>query len=64
VEVSWTYVWKFGTNDVDRSLPVEDADSKSSDYNNLDLEAPPGFEPGMEVLQGHPRWFLDERELT
>ncbi len=21
------------------------------------LEAPPGFEPGMEVLQGHPRWF-------
>jgi hypothetical protein len=21
------------------------------------LEAPPGFEPGMEVLQGHPRSF-------
>jgi len=22
------------------------------------LEAPPGFEPGMEVLQGHPRFFF------
>jgi hypothetical protein len=22
----------------------------------LGLEAPPGFEPGMEVLQGHPRF--------
>jgi hypothetical protein len=25
---------------------------------NLGLEAPPGFEPGVEVLQGHPRSFL------
>jgi hypothetical protein len=24
---------------------------------NRNLEAPPGFEPGMEVLQGHPRSF-------
>jgi hypothetical protein len=24
----------------------------------LGLEAPPGFEPGMEVLQGHPRCFI------
>jgi hypothetical protein len=24
-------------------------------------EAPPGFEPGMEVLQGHPRWFSRDR---
>jgi hypothetical protein len=22
-----------------------------------EMEAPPGFEPGMEVLQGHPRSF-------
>jgi hypothetical protein len=25
------------------------------------LEAPPGFEPGMEVLQGHPRSFFVNR---
>jgi hypothetical protein len=25
------------------------------------LEAPPGFEPGMEVLQGHPRSFSRDR---
>jgi hypothetical protein len=27
------------------------------------LEAPPGFEPGMEVLQGHPRSFSQNGRL-
>jgi hypothetical protein len=30
---------------------------KTFKTNGLGLEAPPGFEPGMEVLQGHPRLF-------
>ena len=28
------------------------------------MEAPPGFEPGMEVLQGHLRLFSRERSLA
>ena len=28
------------------------------------LEAPPGFEPGMEVLQGHPQSFLADPHLA
>jgi len=28
------------------------------------VEAPPGFEPGVEVLQGHPRCFRAARELA
>ena len=27
----------------------------------MNFEAPPGFEPGMEVLQGHPRLFSRDR---
>jgi hypothetical protein len=30
----------------------------------LDLEAPPGFEPGMEVLQSHPRFALTPLALA
>lgn len=29
-----------------------------------DLEAPPGFELGMEVLQGHPRCFFPDRRTA
>jgi len=33
------------------------ADRKSLRFNGLELEAPPGFEPGMEVLQISQGWL-------
>jgi hypothetical protein len=46
----------------EHSRTIEFAPRRSSISEPLDsyweMEAPPGFEPGMEVLQGHPRLFL------
>jgi hypothetical protein len=37
-------------------LPIVRPESQSLDSSEM-LEAPPGFEPGIEVLQSHPRSF-------
>jgi hypothetical protein len=42
------------------AMADRDGDKEQSRFDGSDenvMEAPPGFEPGMELLQGHPRVF-------
>ena len=52
MEVLWTYGRKLQSKTSDPySLSSTSQQFKNGVFKNLELEAPPGFEPGMEVLQ-------------
>jgi hypothetical protein len=52
IEVFWTYALQPGNRTIPAALlGWTTADRKPLRIKNLELEAPPGFEPGIEVLQ-------------
>ena len=51
-EVFWTSIPELRARTISgQKFEQKLAGCKEQSFNNLELEAPPGFEPGMEVLQ-------------